>query len=100
VSTAELASCGEYVPPLIADYGSIRENTFGVGNAFAGGSATLLVHCNSGRGNLSETETGSHQTNSNTLINPHGPHGGLGPGPAPTDDCDPGNSGPQNHGGD
>jgi hypothetical protein len=54
--------------------------------------------CNSGRGNLSETETWTRQTNSTTLVNPH--EGGRGPGPYPTDDCDPGNSGPQNRGGD
>jgi hypothetical protein len=111
-STARL-----YSTPTITDFGSIRENTFGVGHVFAGGSATLLVHCNSGRGNLSETDLGSHQTNSDTLINPHEPHGngnphisgnphgnphflGLGPGDSPTDDCDPGNSGPHNAGGD
>ena len=54
--------------------------------------------CNSGRGNLSETVSGTRQTDSSTLINPH--TGGTGPGPYPTDDCDPGNSGPQNRGGD
>jgi hypothetical protein len=54
--------------------------------------------CNSGRGNLSETENGPRQTDSSTLINPH--EGGTGPGEAPTDDCDPGNSGPHNSGGD
>jgi hypothetical protein len=54
--------------------------------------------CNSGRGNLSETESGTRQTDSDTLVNPH--TGGTGPGPFPTDDCDPGNSGPQNRGGD
>jgi hypothetical protein len=56
------------------------------------------VKCNSGRGNLSETENGIRQTDSNTLINPH--EGGTGPGEQPTDDCDPGNSGPHNSGGD
>jgi hypothetical protein len=54
--------------------------------------------CNSGRGNLSETETGNHQTNSDTLINPH--EGGTGPGMSPSGDCDPGNSGAVNSGGD
>jgi hypothetical protein len=54
--------------------------------------------CNSGRGNLSETESGTHQEDSSTLINPH--EGGTGPGTSPTDDCDPGNSGPHNSGGD
>jgi hypothetical protein len=54
--------------------------------------------CNSGRGNLSETSSGTRQTDSSTLVNPH--TGGTGPGPYPTDDCDPGNSGPQNRGGD
>jgi hypothetical protein len=56
------------------------------------------VKSNSGRGNLSETENGNHQTDSDTLVNPH--TGGTGPGPNPTDDCDPGNSGAVNHGGD
>jgi hypothetical protein len=54
--------------------------------------------CNSGRGNLSETGTGNRSTNSGTLINPH--TGGQGPGSSPTDDCDPGNSGSHNSGGD
>lgn len=54
--------------------------------------------CNSGRGNLSETGNGSRSTDSSTLINPH--TGGQGPGSAPTDDCDPGNSGSHNSGGD
>ena len=94
MSTAELT----YVRPAITDFGSIWENTFTNPHLFPGGSATLLVHCNSGRGNLSETDTGTHQTNSSTLINPH--TGGTGPGTAPTDDCDPGNSGPHNAGGD
>jgi hypothetical protein len=102
MSTAALTDTGAYARPVITDFGSIWENTFaGLGHIVAGGSATLLVHCNSGRGNLSETDTGTHQTNSNTLINPHIPsHGGLGPGDTPTDDCDPGNSGSVNHGGD
>ena len=56
------------------------------------------VHPNSGRGNLSETENGNRQTDSDTLINPH--TGGTGPGSFPTDDCDPGNSGAVNRGGD
>jgi|tagenome__1003787_1003787.scaffolds.fasta_scaffold20928092_3 hypothetical protein len=54
--------------------------------------------CNSGRGNWSETDQGSRSHNSKTLIDPH--NGGRGPGSTPTDDCDPGNSGPHNHGGD
>jgi hypothetical protein len=56
------------------------------------------VKANSGRGNLSETESGNRQTDSDTLVNPH--TGGTGPGPFPTDDCDPGNSGSVNRGGD
>jgi hypothetical protein len=56
--------------------------------------------CNSGRGNLSETESGTRQTDSDTLINPHLGNTALGPGDFPTDDCDPGNSGGQNRGGD
>ena len=57
-----------------------------------------VAHANSGRGNLSETASGTRQTDSATLINPH--TGGTGPGPFPTDDCDPGNSGAVNRGGD
>jgi hypothetical protein len=56
------------------------------------------LKCNSGRGNLSETDSGTHQTDSSTLIDPH--TGGTGPGTSPTDDCDPGNSGPHDSGGD
>lgn len=47
--------------------------------------------CNSGRGNLSEGSDAK-------LKNPH--EGATGPGNPPTVDCDPGNSGPKNHGGD
>jgi hypothetical protein len=47
--------------------------------------------CNSGRGNGSET-------NSSQLVDPH--NGGSGPGTVPTVDCDPGNSGSHNRGGD
>jgi hypothetical protein len=47
--------------------------------------------CNSGRGNGSEGD-------SSQLIDPH--NGGTGPGQTPTVDCDPGNSGGVNHGGD
>ena len=55
--------------------------------------------CNSGRGNGSEypPET-RNTTRSRTLVNPH--EGERGPGPYPTDDCDPGNSGAKNRGGD
>jgi len=53
---------------------------------------------NSGRGNLSETGTGTRQSNSSTLKNPH--QGETGPGDHPTDDYDPGNSGSHNRGGD
>jgi hypothetical protein len=56
------------------------------------------IKCNSGRGNLSETENGIRQTDSTTLINPH--EGGTGPGTKGTDDCDPGKSGEHNAGGD
>jgi hypothetical protein len=75
-----------------------------------GNSVTVIQHspandqygvkCNSGRGNLSETESGPRSTDSDTLINPHLGNTALGPGNFPTDDCDPGNSGPQNRGGD
>jgi hypothetical protein len=56
--------------------------------------------CNSGRGNLSETSSGPRSTDSDTLINPHLGNTALGPGDFPTDDCDPGNSGAVNRGGD
>jgi hypothetical protein len=59
-----------------------------------------VAHANSGRGNLSETESGSGSTDSDTLINPHLGNTALGPGDFPTDDCDPGNSGAHNRGGD
>ena len=54
-------------------------------------SATEDEKCNSGRGNLSEG-------NPAQLINPHA--GGTGPGVVGTVDCDPGNSGSHNRGGD
>ena len=47
--------------------------------------------CNSGRGNGSEGD-------SSQLTDPHA--GETGPGETPTVDCDPGNSGEHNHGGD
>jgi hypothetical protein len=53
---------------------------------------------NSGRGNLSETGTGTRQSDSSTLKNPHA--GETGPGASPTGDRDPGNSGAKNRGGD
>ena len=49
------------------------------------------LKCNSGRGNLSEGSSAQ-------LINPH--TGGSGPGVFATVDCDPGNSGAKNRGGD
>jgi hypothetical protein len=58
--------------------------------AFATGDEPGLK-CNSGRGNLSE---GSNAQ----LVNPH--TGGTGPGLFATVDCDPGNSGAVNRGGD
>jgi hypothetical protein len=59
-----------------------------------------VEHANAGRGNLSETESGSGSTDSDTLVNPHAGNTALGPGDFPTDDCDPGNSGAHNRGGD
>jgi hypothetical protein len=59
-----------------------------------------VAHANSGRGNLSETSSGPRSTDSDTLINPHLGNTALGPGDFPTDDCDPGNSGAHNRGGD
>ena len=57
------------------------------------------VKCNSGRGNWSEYPPNTRdRTSSSTLVDPHA--GGRGPGPYPTDDCDPGNSGAKNRGGD
>jgi hypothetical protein len=97
--TPAASLCTGYVTPTITDFGTIRENTFANASVFPGASATLHVACNSGRGNLSETDTGSYQTNSSTLIDPHTTTAG-GPGDSPTGDCDPGNSGPVNSGGD
>jgi hypothetical protein len=83
---------GEYTPPKITDFGSILENTFANPHVFPGFS--VRVHCNSGRGNGSEGPD-------TQLIDPHDkPHKGLGPGISPTVDCDPGNSGNKNKGGD
>lgn len=59
-----------------------------------------VARSNSGRGNLSETESGPRSLDSDTLINPHLGDTALGPGDFPTDDCDPGESGPVNRGGD
>jgi hypothetical protein len=59
-----------------------------------------VTKANSGRGNLSETSSGPRSTDSSTLINPHLGNTALGPGDYPTDDCDPGNSGSVNRGGD
>jgi hypothetical protein len=59
-----------------------------------------VAKANSGRGNLSETSSGPRSTDSATLINPHLGNTALGPGDYPTDDCDPGNSGAHNRGGD
>ena len=59
-----------------------------------------VTKANSGRGNLSETNSGPRSTDSDTLINPHLGNTALGPGDFPTDDCDPGNSGAHNRGGD
>ena len=58
------------------------------------------LKCNSGRGNGSEFPPSStrNRTDSATLVDPHA--GERGPGPRPTDDCDPGNSGAHNRGGD
>jgi hypothetical protein len=61
-----------------------------VSPAFATGGEEPLK-CNSGRGNSSDTNTVQ-------LINPHA--GGNGPGVFATVDCDPGNSGAVNRGGD
>jgi hypothetical protein len=80
-------------------------------SAVAGDSGTTLIQqspacdqyvtkANSGRGNLSETSSGPGSTDSSTLINPHLGNTALGPGDYPTDDCDPGNSGAHNRGGD
>jgi hypothetical protein len=83
-----------FVSPTIVDFGSIAEHTFGNGNnvfpGFSGGGSG----CNSGRGNGPESATGD----SSTYINPR--EGGRGPGSSPSGDCDPGNSGGKNAGGD
>jgi hypothetical protein len=63
--------------------------------ALADSSTTTTVDdqysCNSGRGNGSEGD-------SSQLVDPHA--GETGPGVSPTVDCDPGNSGPNDSGGD
>lgn len=80
-------------------------------NAVSGGDGVTVIQrspaaeqyvakCNAGRGNLSETLSGARSTDSATLINPHLGNTALGPGDFPTDDCDPGNSGGKNRGGD
>jgi hypothetical protein len=80
-------------------------------HAVSGNSGTTVIQdspacdeyvtkANSGRGNLSETDSGAGSTDSDTLINPHLGNTALGPGDFPTDDCDPGNSGSHNRGGD
>lgn len=80
-------------------------------HAVSGNSGTTVIQespacdqyvtkANSGRGNLSETDSGPRSTDSDTLINPHLGNTALGPGDFPTDDCDPGNSGAHNRGGD
>ncbi|HEU0072953.1 MAG TPA: hypothetical protein VFS30_03010 [Dehalococcoidia bacterium] len=53
--------------------------------------ASATEGCNSGRGNYSEGDN-------SLLVSPH--HGGTGPGTVGTVDCDPGNSGIHNRGGD
>lgn len=64
----------------------------GAAPAFAGGEpAPDPGKCNSGRGNSSETNTA-------LLVDPHA--GETGPGVVGTVDCDPGNSGSHNSGGD
>jgi hypothetical protein len=80
-------------PPAIVDFGSIAEHTFQGGGVFPGLSPGVHAACNSGRGNGSEGNPGQ-------LIDPH--NGGRGPGTFPTlaDECDPGNSGAKNRGGD
>ena len=62
-----------------------------VAPAFATGGEEPLK-CNSGRGNLSDGPNGGQ------FVNPH--TGGSGSGEFATVDCDPGNSGAKNRGGD
>ena len=81
-----------FVSPTIVDFGSISDHTFGGGNSVFPGLSGGSAGCNSGRGNGPEGND-----NSSTYINPPG---GGGPGAYPTDDCDPGNSGGKNRGGD
>jgi hypothetical protein len=77
-------------------------------NTVSGGGAGVVNNspahdqykCNSGRGNWSETDSGPRSMDSDTLIDPHAGNTALGPGDFPTDDCDPGNSGSHNRGGD
>lgn len=81
-----------YVSPRIEDFGSIADHTFGSAGLF-GLSGSAQIHCNAGRGNGPEPGPGS-----STWIDPHS--GGRGPGSSPSGDCDPGNSGGHNAGGD
>ena len=62
-----------------------------VSNSAANNQYGEKPKCNSGRGNGSEGDPSQ-------LIDPHA--GGTGPGTYPTLDCDPGNSGGKNRGGD
>ena len=62
-----------------------------VSNSAASNQYVEKPKCNSGRGNGSEG-------NNTQLVDPHA--GETGPGQTPTLDCDPGNSGGVNHGGD
>lgn len=66
------------------------DNSGGSGNGCGGGGGDDSSHCNSGRGNGSEGD-------SSQLLYPGTD---KGPGTKPTTDCDPGNSGSNDHGGD
>ncbi len=76
---------------MVAASVSVVVALVGSAPAFATGGEEPLK-CNSGRGNLSEGPNGGQ------FVNPH--TGGSGPGEFATVDCDPGNSGAKNRGGD
>jgi hypothetical protein len=100
VMLVALASAGGFAQAASAVHAVVSTVTGSGATVNQQSPADDQYKCNSGRGNLSETESGPRSTDSDTLINPHVGDTALGPGDSPTDDCDPGNSGPHNAGGD
>jgi hypothetical protein len=82
-----------FVSPTIVDFGSIADHTYGPADLFGVSPSGARIQCNAGRGNGPEPGGSS-----SSFVDPR--DGGRGPGPFPTGDCDPGNSGPVNRGGD